>query len=1817
MLRCILLLFASLNVLPCLAGVLVPQDCTWRFFKGYSEASTPDASAWRQLGFEDSAWATSRAAFFYENNPGGTTAYAGNTILTDMFGHYTCLFLRQTFVVTNINDIAALQIAALSDDGFIAWINGQEVGRFNMPAGDVPHNGTASPALPEPIPWWTNTVSDIQSLLVPGANVLAVQAFNSSIGSSSDFIINPALYYIPDLTSPILTLIYPATNSAVRQLTSIEVAFSEPVAGVDASDLLIDGQPATDLVTVTPSQFVFSFSQPATGTVQVAWAPGHGIHDLSSASNTLGGGNWSYTLDTNAPPQGVMISEFMAANGGNQTNSLHDELGNSPDWIELYNSGNTPVSLTGWSLTDDATKPAKWVFPATMLSANSYLVVFASGRNTNVNGRLHTSFKLSSSPGYLGLFDPAGNVISAFSPTCPQQYTDISYGRDRLDPTLLGYFTNSTPGAANSTTGPGFGPDVQFSRAGGTFLSSFSLTLTTTDINSDIRYVLVTTNLAYGTAAITNIPITTSPLYTAPIQITKTAQVRARAFPRQAGFWPGQPHTESYINLSPAAATFTSDLPVMLLHNLAGGPLSASASSQNQSVIVMLFEPVNGRTSLTNPPTLVTRAGFNIRGRSTAGSPQYNLALEIWDEYNQDNEVDFLGLPAESDWVLYAQDYYDTSYLHNPLIHQLCRDSGRYSSRTRFAEMFLNTGGGPINYSSPVGGNYFGLYTVEEKIKRGKDRVDIEKLEPQVTNALAITGGYMLKIDSADSNERTFYDSYLQGDIVYVDPPGLEMVDVSRQAQASYIGGYFSQFGAALWSASYTNPVIGYAAYIDVESWLDHHIFNVLAYNLDAFRLSGYFFKDRDKRIEMGPLWDFDRSLGTYNPSFDSWDNRCFNPRLWHVQSSGDEGTDYFGAIYPDPVRWWQRLFTDPDFWQRWIDRWTDLRRDVLSTNHVFAVIDGFANQLTQARPREARRWTYNAPRSGTRSANGYSYSFPGTYQGEIDFLKKWLVDRVDFLDTNFLRAPVFSSNGGAITSGFPLTITAPTVESNTTKYYTLNGTDPRLAGGAISPDAISNSGTINLSLTNNARVFARNFNLGHSNVTGGAVGGNPPLSSPWSGSTISTFVVATPTLAITEIMHHPVASGTNDAEDFEFIELKNLGAQPLNLIGISFTNGISFTFTATNAITNLGPGQYVVLVANTAAFLSRYPTITNIGGQYTGRLDPSGERLYLEGTLKEPILDFTYNDSWYPTTDGGGFSLVIRNEYASFNTWTNPASWRPSTALNGSPGRADTEPPVIPAVVINEALAHTDPPQSDTIELYNPTASPAAIGGWFLSDNHDKPTKYCIPANTFIPPGGYVNFSESQFNNNGSNSFALSSLGEEVYLFSGDGTNITGYRHGFEFGAQVNGVSFGRNVTSNGIEHFVTQKVNTLGTANAGPKVGPVVINEIMYAPPPFGSDADNLDEYIELRNITGQSAPLFDPLYPTNTWQFRGAVRFTFPLGVTMAPWSYLLVVSFDPAHDPVMLDWFRNRYGEATNTPIFGPWTGHLDNAGERVALYMPDKPELPPSSDAGFVPQVLVEEVNYSPLPPWSVGADSNGNSLQRIAGAAFADDPANWQAAAPTAGQLNQGAITVDTDHDGLPDEWELANRLDPLDPTGINSSLGDTDGDGMTNWQEYQAGTDPQNSQDALRFDHVSCSNLVCLLEFKTHTGRTYAIERLNAFGPISTWVAFTNFIPGTSGTVTVSDPQTTAGYFYRLKVTPEGQDTPWFDHVSCSNFICLLQFNTYSGRTYAIERLSALGPTNAWVAFTNFIPGTSGPVTVSAQQTTTSQFYRLKVTRN
>jgi hypothetical protein len=161
--------------------------------------------------------------------------------------------------------------------------------------------------------------------------------------------------------------------------------------------------------------------------------------------------------------------------------------------------------------------------------------------------------------------------------------------------------------------------------------------------------------------------------------------------------------------------------------------------------------------------------------------------------------------------------------------------------------------------------------------------------------------------------------------------------------------------------------------------------------------------------------------------------------------------------------------------------------------------------------------------------------------------------------------------------------------------------------------------------------------------------------------------------LRITELMYHPADSSidnSTDDNDYEFIELKNIGPETINLNQVHFTNGIDFVFPAIE----LGAGDYVVVVRNRNAFETRYSPTVNIAGQYSGTLDNGGERIKLEDNSGNTILEFSYNDSWYETTDGMGFSLtIIDPANTDLNSWDEKDSWRASTDIGGSPGRDDT----------------------------------------------------------------------------------------------------------------------------------------------------------------------------------------------------------------------------------------------------------------------------------------------------------------------------------------------------------------------------------------------------------------------------------------------------------------------------------------------------------------------------------------------------------------
>lgn len=491
--------------------------------------------------------------------------------------------------------------------------------------------------------------------------------------------------------------------------------------------------------------------------------------------------------------------------------------------------------------------------------------------------------------------------------------------------------------------------------------------------------------------------------------------------------------------------------------------------------------------------------------------------------------------------------------------------------------------------------------------------------------------------------------------------------------------------------------------------------------------------------------------------------------------------------------------------------------------------------------------------------------------------------------------------------------------------------------------------------------------------------------------------------LRITEIMFHPAPAPGDvpERDEFEYLELANVGPVELDLRGVAFTEGIQFAFSS-GAIGSLPPGGRVLVVKNPVAFALRYGPGLPVAGAYVGSLDNSGERLRLEDAFGEKILEFEYDDRWQALADGLGFSLAVVNEQAHWSTWSAPDQWRLDGTPGGTPGAPNALPPLIAPVVINELLAHTQPPMLDALELHNPTGQAVDLGGWFLTDDLEAPKKFRIPSPTRLEPGGFLAFTEAQFNpvGGGPDAFALGADGDDLWLLSGDARgNLTGYLQGTEFGATESGVSLGRWVNSAGEVDYAPQVAVTLDQPNAGPRVGPVVLSEIMYHPPPVGTNELPLS-FIELANLASTNVPLFHPAEPTNTWRLRNAVDFGFPRNTALPPAGRLLVVGFDPAGAGATLAAFRQHYGLPGDVPILGPWQGRLGNADQVVELEKPDR------ATTNGVPFVLVERVHYWDRAPWPAEADGTGASLQRVRLEGYGNEPTNWFAAPPTPGAPN-------------------------------------------------------------------------------------------------------------------------------------------------------------------------------------------------------------------
>jgi len=281
----------------------------------------------------------------------------------------------------------------------------------------------------------------------------------------------------------------------------------------------------------------------------------------------------------------------------------------------------------------------------------------------------------------------------------------------------------------------------------------------------------------------------------------------------------------------------------------------------------------------------------------------------------------------------------------------------------------------------------------------------------------------------------------------------------------------------------------------------------------------------------------------------------------------------------------------------------------------------------------------------------------------------------------------------------------------------------------------------------------------------------------------------------------------------------------------------------------------------------------------------------------------------------------------------------------------------------------------------------------WYLSDDVARLDKWAFPGLT-IRAQGYASFDEDDGFGQGASGFGLSRSGEELLLSYLPGTGQDRIADAVQFKAQEEEISLGRYPDGGPYWFRLTPSPEA---ANTSP-VPDVVIAELMYHP------VDANEEYVELHNPTGEAVALEGS---QGSWRLDGAVAYTFDAGISLPAGGRIVVVGFDPAVETSRLAAFAAAYGAAGWTPevdIVGPWEGSLSNRGERLSLEKPAASE--PDSDP--VAWVVVAEVLYSDVSPWPAGPDGQGAALSRVHTDEFhaGNDPANWQAIAPSPGAAN-------------------------------------------------------------------------------------------------------------------------------------------------------------------------------------------------------------------
>jgi len=372
-------------------------------------------------------------------------------------------------------------------------------------------------------------------------------------------------------------------------------------------------------------------------------------------------------------------------------------------------------------------------------------------------------------------------------------------------------------------------------------------------------------------------------------------------------------------------------------------------TTDNGAPIVSKEVYLTGQMSLVSnvAGAAAVNGGLQIRGRGNSTwdiHPKKPYRLKLTDKQS------LLGMPSSKDWVLLA-NYSDKTLLRNAAAFDLGTRMGfPWTPHSAFVEVYLND-------------RYDGVYQLMENIKVTKDRVNMDELAAADVGADKITGGYLLEVDFREDGH-TMHSSIDDLPIVFQSP------EEPVPAQEDYIESYINEFETVLHSSGFADPATGYAAYIDVDSFVRWYLVNEVFRNVDAnMRSSCWMYKPRGGKLFMGPLWDFDLAAGNANYA------DAFKTEGWHIRSAP----------------WFSRLFEDPAFAARVKLEWNEIKADELPA--MFAGVTAGSASLQQPQLNNFQRWpileTYVWP----------NYTIPGSYAGEIGQLNTWLTARIAWMD--------------------------------------------------------------------------------------------------------------------------------------------------------------------------------------------------------------------------------------------------------------------------------------------------------------------------------------------------------------------------------------------------------------------------------------------------------------------------------------------------------------------------------------------------------------------------------------------------------------------------------------------------------------------------------------------------------------------------------------------------------------------------------------------------------------------------------------------------